>query len=127
MDPVLEGLRPDTLAVGGAGGIGVSGGERVIDARGAETGFVGEELQADVLHVVPAERPPAAVDVKVDAGGLAVGADDAHLYRPRAAGDLDVPRLLPENRRGKDALPPPPPPAPGLGWHGPHRRLGGGV
>src|SRR5260370_30268385 len=125
MDPVLEGLRPDTLAVGGAGGIGVSGGEPVIDARGAETGFFGEEFQAAVLHVVPAERPPAAVDVKVDAGGLAVGTDDAHLYRPSAAGDLDVPRLLQEDRRGKDALPLPPRPARDLGWHGLHRRLGG--
>src|SRR5260370_30680399 len=109
MDPVLEGLRPDTLAVGGAGGIGVSGGERVIDARGAETGFVGEELQADVLHVVPAERPPAAVDVKVDAGGLAVGPDDAPLYLPRAARELDVPHPLHEPHSRKATLPLPPP------------------
>src|SRR5260370_17554002 len=110
MDPVLEGLRPDTLAVGGAGGIGVSGGERVIDARGAETGFVGEELQADVLHVVPAERPPAAVDVKVDAGGLAGGADDPPLYPPRAAVQPHVPPLPQADRPGKHRLPPPPPP-----------------
>src|SRR5260370_16549726 len=96
-----------------------------MEAGGGERGFVGEELKADVMHVVPAERPPAAVDVEVDADRLAVGTDDADLYRPGAAGDLDVPRLLEEDRRGKDALSLPPRPARDLGWHGLHSRLGG--
>src|SRR5260370_16275948 len=96
-----------------------------MEAGGGERGFVGEELKADVMHVVRAARPRAAVDVEVDADGLAVGTDDADLYRPGAAGDLDVPRLLEEDRRGKDALSLPPRPARDLGWHGLHSRLGG--
>src|SRR5260370_8389465 len=98
-------MNQDTLAVAGAGGSRGLPGEPVIDARGAETGFVGEELQADVLHVVPAERPPAAVDVKADAGGPAVGPDDGHLSRPNDARHPHVPPPPPANPSPHHPLP----------------------
>jgi hypothetical protein len=53
------------------------GREAVLDADRAQAGRLRERLEARVLLVAPADRPTTAVDVQVDAGGLAVGPQHA--------------------------------------------------
>src|SRR5712692_4989085 len=122
---VLEEMEHGVLTVVRAGGVRVLRGEPVADARGAEAGLVGEQLQPGVLHVMRTEGPASAVDVEVDTRRCLVGTDDSHFDRTAAARDLDVSRVLQEYGRREDPLAFSPHPARDLRWERVHRWLAG--
>src|SRR6266851_4347841 len=121
---VLEEMEHGLFTVVRAGGVGVLRGEPVANARGAEPGLVGEQLQPDVLHVMGTQGPASAMDVEVDTRRLLVGPDDAHLDRTAAASNLDVTRVLQEHGRRKDPFAFTPRSPRDLGWERVHRWLG---
>ncbi len=113
------------LAVVGAGREGVLGRETVIDADGDEARGLDQRPEGSVLHVGGAERPPAAVDVEVDALRVALGGDDAEAEVAGAAGDGPIARLGEVHRRREDAAALAADAARDLGRDGVHGGLGG--
>ena len=100
---LAEQPQRDRLTVVRSGGIRVLRRQSVVHADHRQAGLTGQALEANILGVALAERPPAAVQVQKGPGGFALRRDDPQRDRATRAVDLDHARLWHVHRRGEDA------------------------